>query len=257
MNKRTLLLHVMLLLVLSLGHYNAYSRVLLLHIATTLRIPLHVLQEDEVRVAKALAETTAAIAEEEAHQRRMADLKKAKNAGKRIPAGQPATNPSRASVLAEPLIAAGIGAVFGGVAVPKTSTVALLHQMSDHPFIIGMLFGLYGVRGHGKMMESYVKDIHDLAFFQLYNAPAVAFQDAKDMTPHDRRMRVSICVSGWVSRQDGLVVDPWRVLGRQSEVWAMRWDAEALAKVGNALEAVGKSPMWARIKKEMTSRSCE
>lgn len=253
MNKRTLLLHVMLLLVLSLGHYGAYSRVFLLHLATTFRVPLHVLEEDETRIAKALALTTAAITRDDALAWRAEDAKKAKNGGRRLPSCQPAQNPSRAPALAGPLIEAGMGAVFGGVAVPKTSTVALLHQMSDHPYVIGVLFGLYGARGHGKMMESYVKDIHDLAFFPLCSSPAAAFQDATDIEPQERRMRVSICISGWNSRKDADVASPWRILGRQSEVWALRWDADALTKVGNALEAVSRSPIWAKIKKQVAS----
>jgi hypothetical protein len=39
----------MLLLLLSLEHYLAYSRILLLHISSSLHLPLHILAEDEVR----------------------------------------------------------------------------------------------------------------------------------------------------------------------------------------------------------------
>ncbi len=53
--KNALLLHSMLLLVLSLESYAAYSRVLVLNMASSLSIPLHVLAEDEVRAAKGLS----------------------------------------------------------------------------------------------------------------------------------------------------------------------------------------------------------
>ena len=51
-----LILHAMLLLLLSLKRYTAYSRVLLLHLSSSLHLPLHVLAEDEVKVAQGLLE---------------------------------------------------------------------------------------------------------------------------------------------------------------------------------------------------------
>jgi hypothetical protein len=55
-DRRMLLLHAMLLLLLSLEHYVAHSRVLLLHISSSLHLPLHILTEDEVKVAQGLLE---------------------------------------------------------------------------------------------------------------------------------------------------------------------------------------------------------
>lgn len=49
-----LLLHAMLLLSLSLEHYSAHSRILLLHLSSSLHLPLHILTEDEVTVAQGL-----------------------------------------------------------------------------------------------------------------------------------------------------------------------------------------------------------
>jgi hypothetical protein len=46
----------MLLLILSLEHYVAHSRILLLHISSSLHLPLHILAEQEVKVAQGLIE---------------------------------------------------------------------------------------------------------------------------------------------------------------------------------------------------------
>lgn len=46
----------MLLLFLSLKCYTAYSRILLLHLSSSLHLPLHILAEQEVKVAQGLLE---------------------------------------------------------------------------------------------------------------------------------------------------------------------------------------------------------
>lgn len=53
---RVLILHTLLLLVLSLEHYAAQSRVLLLKVASSLNLPITILTEDECKVAQGLLE---------------------------------------------------------------------------------------------------------------------------------------------------------------------------------------------------------
>jgi hypothetical protein len=52
MNERTLVLHSLLLLLLGLEHYNAPSRVLLLHLTSSLKLPLKTFEQDEYATAK-------------------------------------------------------------------------------------------------------------------------------------------------------------------------------------------------------------
>ena len=56
MQKRTLVLHSILLILLSLEHYNAASRVLLLYLTTSLKLGLNYLRDDEEKTAKGLLE---------------------------------------------------------------------------------------------------------------------------------------------------------------------------------------------------------
>lgn len=56
MQKRTLVLHSILLILLSLEHYNAASRVLLLYLASSMKLGLNNLRDDEEKTAKGLLE---------------------------------------------------------------------------------------------------------------------------------------------------------------------------------------------------------
>lgn len=69
-DKRILLLHSMLLLLLSLEHYLGQSRILLLHISSSLHLPLHILIEQEVKVAQGLVEAAKHMSGSEETQKR-------------------------------------------------------------------------------------------------------------------------------------------------------------------------------------------
>ena len=56
MQKRTLVLHSILLILLSLEHYNAASRVLLLYLTSSMKLGLNYLRDDEETTAKGLLE---------------------------------------------------------------------------------------------------------------------------------------------------------------------------------------------------------
>ena len=56
MQKRILVLHSILLILLSLEHYNAASRVLLLYLTSSLKLGLNYLRDDEEKTAKGLLE---------------------------------------------------------------------------------------------------------------------------------------------------------------------------------------------------------
>ena len=47
---------------------------------------------------------------------------------------------------------------------------------------------------------------------------------------------------------------PWRVIGIQSEVFALRWELEALLNMGNSLESMVSSAVWTVASREVISR---
>jgi len=102
------------------------------------------------------------------------------------------------------------------------------------------------------MMDAYAKKVSDFAFLPLRGSAHP--KQVKEIPPEDRRLRVTIGVSGWLTQRED-VITPWRVLGHQSEVFALRYELEALTKLGSSLESVVKSAAWSVAKKEITSRT--
>lgn len=104
----------------------------------------------------------------------------------------------------------------------------------------------------GKMMDAYAKEVQDFAFLPLKGTAHAKL--VKDVAAEDRRLRVTIGISGWLTQRED-VITPWRVLGRESEVFALRWELEALTKLGTSLESVVKSAAWGLAKKEIIART--
>lgn len=72
-SKRRLVLHSILLILLSLEHYNAASRVLLLYITSSLKLGINYLREDEERTAKGLLEVAKQVTADEAALKRASE----------------------------------------------------------------------------------------------------------------------------------------------------------------------------------------
>ena len=150
--------------------------------------------------------------------------------------------------LAAPLVAAAIGSVMGGLGLGATAAAGLLGTLAESGVIIGSLFGAYGGSMTGKMMDAYAKEVDDFAFLPLKGSK---HHEAK---PEDRRLRVTIGVSGWLTQKEDIIT-PWRALGHQSEVFALRWELKELSRLGNSMETVVKSAAWTVAKKEIIART--
>jgi hypothetical protein len=122
--------------------------------------------------------------------------------------------------------------------------------------------GAYGFGMTSKMMDEYAKEVQDFAFLPLHSKasspaatpPAVPHSTAHEISPEDRRLRVTIGISGWLTTKEDIIT-PWRVLGHQSEVFALRWELEALMKLGTSMEGLVKSYAWSIAKKEIIERT--
>jgi hypothetical protein len=244
----------MLLLVLSLEHYSAFSRILLLNLASSLHIPLHILEEDEVRVAKSLSQVTKDLTGDEVAQKRSEENRNSRRWKVGLASVAGAAVIGITGGLAAPLVAAGVGTVLGGIGLGGTAAASLLGAMAESTFVVGTLFGIYGAKAGGKMMEQYAKDVQDFAFLPLHGALKDEYHGGKDVAPDDRRLRVVLGISGWLTQRED-VINPWRALGHQNEVYALRWEVDALLKMGNSLETVVKSAAWSVAKKEIIART--
>ena len=72
--------------------------------------------------------------------------------------------------------------------------------------------------------------------------------------PAHRRLRVTVGITGWLTSKSE-VVTPWRVLGHGSEIFALRFELEALMNLGNSMTAMVSSAAWGYAKSEIIQRT--
>lgn len=250
-SKRVLVLHSLLLLLLSLESYSAESRILLLQITSSLHLPLSMLTDDENKVAQGLLEAakknmnaddeTKKKAEENAFSRKW-------KVGLGTVAGAALIGVTGG--LAAPLLAAGIGSVMGGIGLGATAAAGYLGALAGSAPLVGALFGAYGGKMTGQMIDNYAKEVSDFAFVPVHPVAHGKTADHKE----ERRLRVAIGISGWLTDQQD-VVQPWYVIGSSIEAFALRFELEALMTLGNAITTYVRSYAWGWAKGEIIKRT--
>jgi Protein of unknown function (DUF726) len=245
----------MLLLPLSKGQYTAPSRILLLHITSSLHLPLHVLQQDEVKLAQGLLEAAKRMSADAETQKRSAENATSRRWKVGLAGVAGAALIGVTGGLAAPLVAGAIGSVMGGLGLGATAAAGLLGTLGSSGVVVGSLFGAYGYGMTSKMMDQYTKEVEDFAFLPRRRSKARAVgNDVKDVPAEERRLRVTIGVSGWLTEKRD-IVKPWKVIGAQSEVFALRWELEALLDMGKSLESMVSSTVWVVASREIISRT--
>lgn len=250
---RLLILHSLLLLLLSLKHYSAHSRVLLLHVSSSLNIDIDILNEDEVKVARGLLDTVLALASEPdgKPQAKKTDNSRKWKVGIASVAGAALIGVTGG--LAAPLVAAGLGTIMGGLGLGATAAAGYLGALAGSGVVVGGLFGAYGGRMTGRMMDNYAREVDDFAFIPIRGSRKRTEKDT-EAAKQDHRLRVTIGVTGWLKEESNFVV-PWRVLGADSEVFALRWETEPLMKLGNAISTLVTSAAWSVAGREVLART--
>jgi hypothetical protein len=119
-----------------------------------------------------------------------------------------------------------------------------------------------------RMMDQYAQEVQDFAFLPLHGSfpsssssssskKPTPFHSKESGKPEDRRLRITIGISGWLTTAED-VMDPWRALSPTSsstEIFALRWELEALLRLGTSLETFVKSYAWSVAKKEIIART--
>lgn len=305
---KILIIHSMLLLMLSLEHYIGPSRVLLLYITSSLKLPLKILTEDEEKMAKGLLEAAKHMSGDAEAKKKVEENKDSRKWKVGLATVAGAALIGVTGGLAAPLVAAGVGSVMGGVGLGATAAAGYLGTVAGSTVIVGGLFGAYGGRMTGQMMDNYARQVEDFAFLPVRKdgkdieqedekeAKKLAQkskqveksldtdsgvqnpQDGQSATtpkthhfphhfkkegkedkagvedPAQRRLRVTIGITGWLTSKSE-VVTPWRVLGHGSEVFALRFELEALMNLGNSMSAMVSSAAWGYAKSEMIKRT--
>lgn len=287
---KILIVHSILLLLLSLEHYVAPSRVLLLYLTSSLKLPLSVLVSDEEKVAKGLLEAAKQMSGETETQKKAEENKQSRKWKVGLASVAGAALMGVTGGLAAPLVAAGVGSVMGGLGLGATAAAGYLGSVAGSTLIVGGLFGAYGGKMTGQMMDAYAREVEDFAFLPVHGShkdqnekhlgtkhdskPPTSFDQidaAADRTagqehpthtekdavsdPSSRRLRVTIGITGWLTSKPEILT-PWHVLApTSSEVFALRWELEALLNLGNSLTTMVSSAAWGYAKKEVLKRT--
>ncbi|KAJ4347519.1 hypothetical protein N0V95_005350 [Ascochyta clinopodiicola] len=248
--KRALILHSLVLILLSLEHYSAHSRVLLLYLTSSLDLRLSILKKDEETVAQGLLEAASQQLNADAETKKAAEASQTARKWKvGLASVAGAALIGVTGGLAAPLLAAGVGSVMGGLGLGATAAAGYLGTLTGSSILIGGLFGAYGARMTGDAMDAYARQVEDFAFLNIHRAQDPSKQDNKT-----RRLRVAIAISGWL-REPEEVVAPWRYVGEGTEGFALRWELEALLKLGHSLETFITSAAWGYAKKKIIEQT--
>ncbi|ERF68402.1 hypothetical protein EPUS_03720 [Endocarpon pusillum Z07020] len=257
MQQRTLIVHALFLLLLSLEHYNAPSRVLLLHVVSSLKLPLKTFEQDESTVAKGLLEAAKELtADEETKKKAEANKESRKwKVGLATAAGAAVIGISGG--MAAPLVSAGVGTIMGSLGLGATAAAGYLGSVAGSAVVVGGLFGAYGGRMTGQMMDHYAREVEDFEFLPVHSRNRTsekAEEGAQQASEHNHKLRVTICISGWLTEKDE-VVSPWKVIGRGAEVFALKWELEALLNLGNAMNGLVQSAAWGYAQQQLIQQT--
>ncbi|KAJ9608818.1 hypothetical protein H2200_006589 [Cladophialophora chaetospira] len=259
MNQRTLVLHSLLLLLLSLEHYNAYSRVLLLNVTSSLKLPLKTFEQDEYATAKGLLEAAKEMTADDEIKKKIKENEETRKKRVRYATIAGAAILGVSGSMAAPLMAAGVGSIMGGLGLGTTTAAAYLGSVAGSTVLVGSLFGAYGGKMTGQMMDNYAREVEDFQFLPVHGSSDKKTsedeeQGAQEASEHDHKLRVTIGISGWLTEKEE-VVKPWRSLGTGAEVFALKYELEALLNLGNAMNGMVQSAAWGYAQKELVAQT--
>lgn len=249
-DKRALVLHSLILIILSLETYSAHSRILLLHLTSSLNLKLSVLKNDEETVARGLLEAASQQLSADAETKKAAESSSTARKWKVGLAGVAgAALIGVTGGLAAPLLAAGIGSVMGGLGLGATAAAGYLGTLASSSVLVGGLFGAYGAKMTSQAMDDYAREVEDFGFIPIHN-----FHRPRKLDKEFRRLRVAIAISGWLTSKEEVVV-PWRYMEPSIEGFALRWELESLLKLGNSMDSFVRSAAWSYAKGQIIKRT--
>lgn len=132
-----------------------------------------------------------------------------------------------------------MGSVMGGLGLGVMA-------VASSTVLVGGLFGAYGARMTGQMMDQYAREVEDFRFVPIRN-----FHRPRKTEKEFRRLRVAIGISGWLTGKEEVVV-PWRVVGPSIEGFAPKREPEALLKLRNSISIMAQ---WSYAKSEIIKRT--
>lgn len=255
-DKKRLVLHLLLLIVISMDGYPSFSRVFMLYVTSSLHLPLKALQEDEIRLARGLGKAAEELDLDFVAQQKTTESKKSR----KWKAAGASLISAPSGGLAEPFVEAGLGTVPESnlPGINPTTVAKILGNVAHNGIIVGNIVGIYAGRDTGNMVDQYAKDSADFAFLPINGSGEDAYRDSGSIAAADRRMRLVIGIGGWLTQADGSA-EPFRCLRSTSaETYALQYEIANLLTLGSSLEhVIFRSALWTEISKEMSGRNGE
>ncbi|KAI3327090.1 DUF726-domain-containing protein [Xylariaceae sp. AK1471] len=247
-----------LLLLLSAGNYSAHSRVLICYLASALEILPSTLNAEETAIATTMVETAQkADAEGKAGMSAEAEAQKRREEGRtgRLWKVGLASVAGAAIVgvtggLAAPVVAAAVGGLMSSVGLGGLAGFLGIFWMNGA--LVGTLFGAFGAKMTGDIVDRYAKEVEDFKFLPLNAEWGERW--SKGDQPESRRLRVTIGINGWLESEED-IIKPWRVLGDESEVFALRYEMSSLMALGEQLRTLVGSAAWNVVRNEILKRT--
>ncbi|KAK3935933.1 hypothetical protein QBC46DRAFT_420992 [Diplogelasinospora grovesii] len=249
-------LSCILLLLLSTGAYSADSRALAVYLCSALALPLSLLIQEETEIARSLVESsTSDAAKQQMSADAEAQKRKQENQNARYWKVGLASVAGAAIIgvtggLAAPVVAGAIGGIMGSVGLGSVASFLGIFWMNGA--LVGTLFGAFGARMTGEMVDQYAREVEDFKFLPLKDEFGPQFKGPKNKDT--RRLRVTIGVNGWLNHKSD-ITKPWRYLSDDSEVFALRYEMKPLLALGQSLEGLVSSYAWSMVKVEILKRT--
>ncbi|KAI1359243.1 DUF726-domain-containing protein [Xylaria arbuscula] len=251
-----------LILLLSSGNYSAYSRTLVCYLASALEIAPSTLDAEEKAIATTMVETAQkADAEAKTGMSAEAEAQKRRDEGRtgRLWKVGLASVAGAAIIgvtggLAAPVVAATVGGLMSSVGLGGLAGFLGIFWMNGA--LVGTLFGAFGAKMTGEMVDRYAKEVEDFKFLPLSAEWGRRWkqQEQEGGGGSERRLRVTIGINGWLDTEDD-VTKPWRVLGDESECFALRYEMSSLMALGQQLRALVGSAAWNLVRAEILKRT--
>jgi len=251
--RRELVLHSFLLLLLSLEHYNAASRVFLLYLASSLKLGLKALREDEEKTAKGLLEAAKQVSASKETLAKGKESEESRRWKMRLATVAGAAIVGLSGGYAAPMIAASVGAMMSEMGLGASAAAGYLGAVAGNTYLVGSLFGAYGGRMTGEMMRNLSADVNDFAFLPVHGERK-EHEDSIEAVTDTRRLRVVIAISGWLLEKEE-VVTPWKVLKPSAEVFALRFELETLMSLGQSINTMSANDAYGYAQNAFNQRS--
>ncbi len=252
-SKRALVLHSFLLLLLSSEHYTAASRVFLLYLASSLKLGLKYLREDEEKTAKGLLEVAKQMSASQEAMKKGKESEESRKWKMRLATVAGAAVIGLSGGYAAPLIAASVGTAMSELGLGASAAAGYLGTVAGNTYLVGSLFGAYGGRMTSDMMRNLSADVQDFAFLPVHGERK-EHDDSVDAATDNRRLRVIIAVTGWLLEKEE-VVTPWRVLSPSAEVFALRFELETLMKMGQSFNTMAANSAYGYAQSAFATRA--